>query len=159
MTLFDDMAFPIPGLIAVEVIVRLISASRHGAFVTVTRVIAVIDMAGEVRRAVEPGAGTDKQAANKPIGPVVAVRRAVVWGVGEVAIGADGRHSNVDGDLSRRRGRAVQKSDGESCASKHCEFGHKLSSIHFELGGGWFVVSQMRGYNLGNGSRENHTTD
>lgn len=81
MTLFDYIASAIPGFVAAEVVVRLISTPRHRSFVTVTRVKAVVDMAREVRGAVEPGAGSEKYAANKPIGPVVTVRRAIVWGV------------------------------------------------------------------------------
>ena len=99
MIAFDYVASAVSRLVAMEVVVGLISARRHRSFVTVTRVKPVIDMAGEVGRAVEPGASSNKHAANKPIGPVVAVRRAVVRRVVEVPIGAHGRHSNTDGDL------------------------------------------------------------
>ena len=96
---FDHVASPVSCLVAVEVVIRFISARRHRSPVTVMRVKAVIDMAGKVFRAVEPRASANKHPANKPVGPVVAVRRATVWSVREVPIGAYGRHSNADGDL------------------------------------------------------------
>src|SRR5580658_3371429 len=99
MIAFDYVAFPISRLVAVEVVVGLLSARRHRSSVAMMRVKPIVDMAGEVVRAVEPGASSNKHAAGKPIGPVVAVRRAVVRSVGEVPIGAHGRHSNADGDL------------------------------------------------------------
>jgi hypothetical protein len=99
MIAFDHVAFPISRLVAVEIVLRLISARRHRSFVTVTRVKPVIDMAGKVLRTVEPRAGSDKHAPNKPIRSVIAVRRAVVWRVREVPIRAHRCHSNTDGDL------------------------------------------------------------
>src|SRR5580700_5219311 len=99
MIAFDYAASPISRLVAVEVVVGLISARRHRSSVAVMRVKPVIDMAGEVVRAVEPGASSNKHAANKPVGPVVAVRRAGVWSVREVPIRAHGRLPNADGDL------------------------------------------------------------
>ena len=99
MIAFDYVACPISRLVAVEVVVGLISTRRHRSSVTVMRVKPVIDMAGEVFWPVEPAASSNKHAANKPIGPIVAVRRAVVWSVREIPIGANGRHSNADGDL------------------------------------------------------------
>src|SRR5579863_4885748 len=99
MIVFDHVASPISRLVAAEVIVGLISALRHRSSVAVMRVKPVIDMAGEVVRAVVPAASSNKHAANKPIGPVVAVRRAVVWSVREVPVRAHGRLSNANGDL------------------------------------------------------------
>jgi hypothetical protein len=101
MIAFDDVAFSISRLVAVEVVVGVISARRHRSFVTMTRIKSVIDMAGEMRRAVEPGASSNKHTADKPIRPVVTVGRAVIRRVVEVTIGAHGRrtNSNVDGDL------------------------------------------------------------
>ena len=99
MIAFDHVALPVSGLIAVEVVVGFISAPRKRSAVAVTRVKPVVDMAGEVFGAVEPGASSQKYTTNKPVGPVVAVRRAVVGRIREVAIGSDGRHSDGDGDL------------------------------------------------------------
>ena len=81
MIAFDYVAFPISRLVAVEVVVGLLSARRHRSSVAMMRVKPIIHMAGEVVRAVEPGASSNKHAASKPIGPVVAVWRAVVWSV------------------------------------------------------------------------------
>jgi hypothetical protein len=99
MLAFHNVASAVSGLVAVEVVVGLISARRHGSFITVTWVKPVIDMAGEVGRAVKPGASSNKHATSKPIGAVVAIRRAAVWRVREVPIGTLGRDSNVDRDL------------------------------------------------------------
>jgi hypothetical protein len=104
MVTFDDMASAISRLVAVEVVVGLISARRKRPFVAVTRVKPIIDVAGEVLRAVEPGASSNKHAANKPIGPVITVRSAVIRGIVEVAVRADGSYSDVyaDGNLGLR---------------------------------------------------------
>src|ERR1700758_4864259 len=99
MFAFDYVASPISRLVAAEVVVGLISPRRHRSSVAVMRVKPVVNMAREVLRAVEPRAGSNKHAASKPIGPVVAVRRAVVWSVREVPIRARGRLSNADGAL------------------------------------------------------------
>jgi hypothetical protein len=96
---FDYLTFPISRLVAVEVVVGLISTRGHRSFVAVMRIKPVIDMAVEVFRAVEPRASSDKHATNKPVGPVVAIWRAVVWSVREVTVRAHRRHSNANGDL------------------------------------------------------------
>ena len=81
MIAFDYVTSPVSRLVAMEVVVGLIPTPRHRSSVTVMRIKPVIDMAGEVFRAVEPGASSNKHAANKPVGPVVAVRRAIVGSV------------------------------------------------------------------------------
>src|SRR5271169_2474310 len=99
MIAFDYVAFPVSRLVPVEVVVGLISPPRQRSSVTVMRVKPVIDVAGEVFRAVEPRASSNKYTASKPVGPVVAIRRAAVWSVREVPIRAHRRHSNADGNL------------------------------------------------------------
>jgi hypothetical protein len=98
------VASTIPRLVGVEMVEPLLSAPRHRTAVTVMRVIAVVDVAVEAAPAVEPGASSKKHPADKPVGAIVAVGRAVVRSIVEVPIGADGRHSNVDGNLGWPQG-------------------------------------------------------
>jgi hypothetical protein len=67
--------------------------------IAVVGVIAVVDVAVEAVRAMEPGACSDEQAATEPVGAVVAVGGAVVWGVVEVSVRAYRGHADTDGDL------------------------------------------------------------
>jgi hypothetical protein len=68
------------------------------------RIKAVVNMAVKAVTAVKPRASSKKHAANKPIGPIVAVRSTVIWGIVEVPVRAHGSHSNVyaDTDLGWR---------------------------------------------------------
>jgi len=61
-------------------------ALRQRSNVTVMRVKAVVDMAEKAARAMKPGASSKKHPVNKPIGPLVAVRSTVIWGIVEVPI-------------------------------------------------------------------------
>jgi hypothetical protein len=67
--------------------------------VAVVGVKAVVDMAVKAAVAVKPRTRSDEEAAIKPVGPIVAVGGAVIRLIVEVAVGAIGRHSNVDGNL------------------------------------------------------------
>ncbi|MGA7341477.1 MAG: hypothetical protein WBX18_12815 [Terracidiphilus sp.] len=57
------VALPVAGLVGMEVVERPSPALRHRSTVAVVRIVAVIDVAPEAVRAVEPGAGSDKDAA------------------------------------------------------------------------------------------------
>jgi hypothetical protein len=70
----------------------------------------VIHVAVEVVGAVEPRAGSDEHAAAEPLGPVVRVWRAVIWGHIVVAIRANRFCSDIDRDLSGCRARNAQQS-------------------------------------------------
>jgi hypothetical protein len=98
------VAPPIPGLVSLEVIEALRPALRQRSNVTVMRIKAVIDMAVKAVRAVKPRAGSNKHTANKPIGPVIAVRSTVIRGIVEVPVRAHGSRSDVyaDGNLGWR---------------------------------------------------------
>jgi hypothetical protein len=93
------MAASTTHLVSVKVIESLVATGRMRANVTVMRIEAVINVATEVVRAVEPGTGSDEHAAVEPLGPVVPVWGAVVWGGVVVAVRADRRCSNIDRDL------------------------------------------------------------
>jgi hypothetical protein len=121
------VALPVPRLVCVEVVELLFPAPRHRSSVTVTRIIAVVDVAVKAVRAVKPGASSKEQPANEPIRPIVAVGRTVIWGIVEVPIGADRRHSNVNGNLGRRHGCGAQQSSSESRENKSFRVGHDSS--------------------------------
>jgi hypothetical protein len=99
------VASPIARLISLEVVETLRSALRQWPSVTVMRIEAVVDMAVEAVWAVKPGTSSKKHPAHKPIGPIVAVRSTVIWGIVEVSVWAHGSHSDVyaDGNLAFRR--------------------------------------------------------
>jgi len=80
------VAAPITHLVSVEVINGLVSTFRMWTSVAVMRIETVINLALEFVGAVEPRAGSDEYAAAAPLGPVVPVWDAVVWGDIVVAI-------------------------------------------------------------------------
>lgn len=92
-------------LIALKVVEALGAVLRQRSNVTMMRIKAVVDMAEEAVRTVEPGASSNKYPAGKPIGPVIAVRSTVVRGIVEVAVRAHGSHTDVyaNGNLGWRR--------------------------------------------------------
>ena len=102
-----DMASPVARLVAVEVIELLFAAPRQRTVVTVTRIVAVINMTVEVFGTVVPVASADEYSVHEPVWPVVAVGRTVIWSVVEVPIGAHRLHSKADGDLGLRSTRTA----------------------------------------------------
>jgi hypothetical protein len=98
------VASPIPCLVCLEVVEALSPALRHRSSVTVMRIKSVVDMAEKPVRAVKPGASSKKHPANKPIGPIIAVRSTIIWGIVEVSVRAHGSRSDVyaDGNLGWR---------------------------------------------------------
>src|SRR5579863_4259429 len=81
MASFAYVASPIPRLVSLEVVEALRPALGHRSGVTVMGVKEVVHMAEEAATAVKPGAGSKKHTAHKPIGPIVAVGRTVIWGI------------------------------------------------------------------------------
>lgn len=109
MPALDFVASAISRLVSLEVIETLRTAFRQRSVVAVMRVIPVIDMPVKVAWAVKPRACSNKDSANKPIWPVVAVRSAVVGRVVEVSVRTHGRRSDVYANLNlslRSRGGA-----------------------------------------------------
>jgi hypothetical protein len=82
-----------------EVIESYVSSRRKWTTVAVMRIEAVINVTIKAVVAVEPGAGSDEDAAGEPLGSIVPVWGAIVWCVIEVAIRADRRDSDVDRNL------------------------------------------------------------
>ena len=114
------VAASIACFVSVKVVEGLFAALGHRSSVTAPGIIAAIDVAVESVPAMEPGAGSKKDSAIKPIGPVVAVGSAIVRGIVEVAIRANRGWSNVhaEGYLCRCPGCAAKKRKCESRESK-----------------------------------------
>jgi hypothetical protein len=105
------VAASITHLVSVEVIEGPISTVRMWTSVAVMWIEAVINVAVEVVGAVEPRAGSEEHAAVEPLGPVVPVWRAVVWGEVVVAVRASRLGSDIDRDLGGCRARGAQPSE------------------------------------------------
>ena len=82
----------------------------------------------EARMAVEtmePGAGADEDATAEPVRPVIAIRRAGIWCVGIVSVGADrrtrdDRRRSAD-SYSNRYALCVRQRRGTEHQTEHCE--------------------------------------
>ena len=101
------VALRIMRLVCVEVVELLCPARGQRSMVTMMRIVPIVDVAIKAVVAVEPGSGSDEHPARKPIWPVVAVGRAIIRSIVEVAIGTYRRHSNVDGNLGWGQGCAA----------------------------------------------------
>ena len=108
------VAFPIARFVCVEVVELPFSTARQGSIVAMMRVKAVVDVAVEPVRAVKPRTSAKKHPANKPVGPIVAIGGAVIWGIVKVPIRANGSHSDFDGNLGRPQGCTTKQCNGES---------------------------------------------
>jgi hypothetical protein len=84
----------------------------------------VIHAAVEVVGAVEPRAGSDEHAAAEPLGPVVPVWRAVIWGHIVVAIRANRFCSDIDRDLGGCRAWNAQQSGDQGRKGKEFPIAH-----------------------------------
>jgi hypothetical protein len=113
-------------LISVEMIEGLISSVRMWTSVAVMWIEAVINVAVEVVGAVEPRAGSDEHTVVEPLGPVVSVRGAVVWGEVVKAIRASRLCSDVDGDLGGCRARDAQQSESHYRKGKEFPIAHEF---------------------------------
>ncbi len=120
------MAEPTTHFVSVEVIEGLVSTGRMWTNVTVMWIEVVINVASEVVWAVEPGTGSDEHAAIEPLGPVVPVWGAVVWGGVVVAVRADRRCSNIDRDLCGCGARNAQQSGKQDRKGKVFPTTHKF---------------------------------
>ena len=134
-----DVAAAIARLVAVEVVKRFSAAFGQRSAIAVMRIEAVVDMAVEVAGAAEPVTSANKHSVHKPIGPVVAVGRALIRRIVEVPIGTDRFRSKVDadGDLGRCGRHPKEQAHCEGCESEDSNFGHDLSLIGLKCGMGW----------------------
>ncbi len=99
MARITNMPSAIPRLVAMEVIEGLFATSWERAVVAVMRIEAIVHVTVEAARAMKPRPCPQEHASDKPVGPVVAVGRAVVGCVVKVAVGTYRRCSDADGDL------------------------------------------------------------
>jgi hypothetical protein len=96
---FDHVAVAVTGLIPLEMVECLRATGRQRASVSVMRIEAIIHVAMETCRAVEPRSCSNKYAVNKPIWPVVPIRSAGIRRVVEISIGADRSRSDLYSNL------------------------------------------------------------
>jgi hypothetical protein len=120
------VAMRIMRVIGMEVVERRLPVRWIWAMIAVTRVVAIVDMAIKSARAVKPGSSSEEYPAHEPIGPIVAIRCAVIGSEVEVAIGADRGHPDVDGYLRRRTGKAAQHGRSEKRISNNFPRTHQL---------------------------------
>jgi hypothetical protein len=85
---FAYVALSIVCLVGVEVVERPIAMLRDRSVIPVSGIVAVIDVSVEAVRTMEPGTGADKDPTNEPVGPVVAIRCAIIGRIVEVAVRA-----------------------------------------------------------------------
>jgi hypothetical protein len=128
---FAYMALGIAGFVGLEVVEGLGTALRHWTCVSVAWIVAIVDVTVEAAVAVVPGTGTDEDSAGEPVGTVVAVRGAGVWGVVKVPVGAYGRRSDADGDLSGCYGDTAHESNCEGRKSQRLAYRHIFSWIKY----------------------------
>jgi hypothetical protein len=114
-------------LVSVEVVEPLLPSSRQRSIVAVMWVKPVVHVPIEPARPVEPGAGSKKHPASKPIRPIVAVGGTVVRRIVEVPIRADRSHSNADADLCRRQRCRAQQSSCQNRERKNFSVEHDFS--------------------------------
>jgi hypothetical protein len=108
------VALTITGLVAVEVVEPLLAALGQRSVVAVVGIVAVVDVAVEAMMTVKPRARPDEDTAYKPVRAVVAVGGAIVRSVVEVAVGANGRYSDVDSNLGVPKGCTTQQGNCQS---------------------------------------------
>jgi hypothetical protein len=111
-------------LVSVKVIEGLVPTCRKWTTVAMMWIEAVINVSVEVVGTVEPGAGSDEDAAGEPCGAVVPVWGTVVWRVVEVAIRANRRRSDIDRNLGSCRAWDAQQSSNEGGKGKEFPIGH-----------------------------------
>lgn len=99
---------------AVAAPVGTFAAAGERATIAEVGIVVMIDVAVEAYRATEPWSCANEDAAGEPLWPVVAKGRALVGRVVEIAVRADRRDSDADGDL---RGGFLRK-DGKTKSSK-----------------------------------------
>jgi hypothetical protein len=151
------VAASIPHLVSVEVIEGLVSTLRMWTNVAVMWIEAVINVAVEVVGAVEPRAGSDEHTAGEPLGPIVSVWGAVVWGRVVVAIRAHRLCSDIDGDLCTCRARNAQQSGNQGRKGKEFPIAHVFLLIPKKSNPGAKVVITERDSHPRQGQGE-HTT-
>ena len=90
---------------------------RHCAVVALAIVELMIDVAVEMIRPVVPRPSADEDtAASEPLGPIIAIRSAVVRRSLVVPVGAHRRYSDAHCDLGMR---FISRSKQKTCSNRH----------------------------------------
>ena len=118
MARFAYVASSIPRFVRVKMGERPLSTIRQRSHVSVVGIIAIVHVTIEVMTAMKPRAGSDENAASKPIRSIITIGSAVIRGIVEITVRAHRRHSNVDGNLSRSHRHAAHHCNGESRKSQ-----------------------------------------
>src|SRR6266481_5956070 len=126
MTSAACVAVPITHLVSAEVIEGFVSTSRKWTTVAMMWIEAVIHVAVEIVGAMEPGSRSNKDTAGEPLGPVVPVWSAVVRGSVEIAIRANRRRSDIDGNLGGCRVRDAHESGNQGGKGKEFPMAHNF---------------------------------
>ena len=106
-----DVTLPVSRLVSVEVVERLFPALGDRTVVTVSRIIAIVDVAVKAMGAVKPGTSSDKESTDEPIRPIVAIRRTAVGSVVVVTVRAARGQTDADSNLSLCNGSGSRQTD------------------------------------------------
>src|ERR1700735_2441497 len=88
--------------------------ARHRSCVAVTWIVAIVDVAVEAVRAMEPRSGSDEYGPRDPIRTIVAIGCTVVRSIVKVPIRTYRSDSNVYRNLSRSHRHATHHRNNES---------------------------------------------
>ena len=91
----------VASFVGVEVFKRSLTVSGDRPSITVAWIPAVIYVTVKTRMSMEPRSGADENAADEPVGSVVAIGSAIVRGVVEVTVGTYRWGSNAYRNLRR----------------------------------------------------------
>jgi hypothetical protein len=95
------MPSPVARLVRLEVVERAIAAIWSRSGVSVTRVVAIVNVSVEAGTAVKPRSGSDEKAAIEPVRSIVPIGGAGVRSVVIVSIRTSGRCANTNHHLSQ----------------------------------------------------------
>jgi hypothetical protein len=135
------VALSITAFVSVKVIERFRSVLRQRAVIPVVGIIAIIDVAVPAMMAVIPGASSDEDSTDEPIGTIVAVRGAFIRGIVKVSVWADRSDSDVDGDLGWCDRGGARECCYESNENKRLAMGHFVLLFAAWLEAGWKEMS------------------
>jgi hypothetical protein len=131
------VALPVARFISAETAEGMLTPPGHRAGVAVMRIIAVIDVAVEAMRAVEPRAGADEDSVCEPIRTIVAVGGTVIRRIVEVSVRAARGPANADADADLSWGvsgecakEASNAQQGECSKKGECS---KNSHVHLGI--------------------------
>jgi hypothetical protein len=120
----------VAGFIGVKVIVGAFVALWQWPVIAIVGIVAIVDVAIEAVRPMEPGTCAEEDSANKPIRTVIAVWGAIIGCVIEISVGTDRGGANVDSYRNLSRG---NRSCAHERAAKNQESNFTSERHHFLL--------------------------